>query len=189
MTLFRALLVSLIAGLLLVPPEGAVRWLPGPLYAVAALCDRYDGAIARRRGEVSALGARLDVAVDALGLLVAPLVGVVWHRLPPWYLLLGAAYYVFRAGVALRRARGLPVHPERLRPNRHARLFAGVQMTVVAAALFPFVPPWLTAPAATAAMLPTLAMFAREWLIVTGRLSADGATEAAPEAPAGTAAR
>jgi CDP-diacylglycerol--glycerol-3-phosphate 3-phosphatidyltransferase len=99
--------------------------------------------------------------------------------------LLGAAYYVFRAGVAVRRARGLAVYPERLRPNRHARRFAGVQMAVVAASLFPVVPSWLTAPAATAAMLPTLALFAREWLIVTGRL----APPDAGEAPPGIAAR
>jgi len=170
-TLGRALLVSLTAGFLLVPPLGWLRWLPGPLYTAAALGDQADGIVARRRGETSSLGASLDVAVDALGLLLCPAVAVAWGRLPAWYLLLGAAYYVFHAGIRVRRALGLPAHAERLRKSRHARFYAGVQMGVVAASLFPVLPFWLTATAATIAMVPTLALFARDWLIVTGRLA------------------
>jgi CDP-diacylglycerol--glycerol-3-phosphate 3-phosphatidyltransferase len=170
LTLLRGLLISLVAGFLLIPPAGLVRWLPGLLYAGAALCDRYDGIVARRLGEASWLGARLDVEMDALGLLVAPLVGVVWGRLPAWYLLLGAAYYLFRAGVSLRGRWGLAVHPERLRRNRYARFFAGVQMILVATSLLPVLGRAVTTWAATLLMLPTLLLFARDWLIVIGRL-------------------
>ena len=139
------------------------------LYAVAALADRADGALARRTNGVSALGAKLDVATDAVGLFVAPLVGVRWGRLPPWYLALALAYPAFRLALRVRRWRGLPVHVERLKLDPRARFFAGVQMAVVAAALLPGLPRALTWTAATAAMLPTLALFVGEWRLVTSR--------------------
>ena len=169
-TLLRGLLVSLVAGFILVSPEGPARWLPGLLYTAAALTDRYDGIIARRLDQVTAFGARLDVAMDGLGLLVAPLVAVAWRRLPSGYLLVGAAYYLFHGGIALRRTWGLPVYPERLRPNRATRFFAGIQMTLVATALFPVLGLRTTTIAATVLMLPTLVFFARDWLIVVGHI-------------------
>jgi CDP-diacylglycerol--glycerol-3-phosphate 3-phosphatidyltransferase len=173
-TLARGLLIALVAGFVPGPvPAGGARWLPGALYAIAAFADRADGALARRTAGVTALGARLDVTTDALGLFVAPLVGVRWGRLPPWYLALALAYPVFGLALRLRRARGRAVFPERLKPDPRARFFAGVQMTVVAAALFPLLPRALTWTMATVAMLPTLALFAGEWRLVT-RSAADG---------------
>jgi phosphatidylglycerophosphate synthase len=170
LTVLRGLLLGALAGCIALPARGWLAWAPAVLYTTAAVCDLVDGYVARRRGEVTALGGRLDVAMDALGLLVAPLVGVSLGRLPPWYLLLGATYYLFQAGLWLRRRRGLPVHADRLRPNPYARMFAGYQMGLVATALFPVLPPSGTWIGATLFMLPTLALFAREWLVVTGRL-------------------
>lgn len=170
LTMLRGLLLGALAGCVALPGDGWAAWLPAALYTTAAVCDLIDGYLARRLGEVTALGGRLDVALDALGLLVAPLVAVTLGRLPPWYLLLGAAYYLFQAGLWVRRRRGLPLHPERLRPTPHGRMFAGYQMGLVATVLFPVLAPPGTWIAATVFMLPTLAMFAREWLIVTGRL-------------------
>lgn len=173
LTLARGGLISLIAGFLVTKrPGGALVWAPGVLYAATAIGDRCDGALARRLGQVTVLGRRLDVEMDALGLLVAPLVAVRWGRLPVWYLLLGAAYYLFAAGVWARRRWRQPEHSDRLRPNRSARFFAGVQMTFCSMALLPLVrsPGWGTWVAATAVMTPTLLLFARDWLIVVGRL-------------------
>ncbi|HVU50257.1 MAG TPA: CDP-alcohol phosphatidyltransferase family protein [Polyangia bacterium] len=175
-TLTRTLLIVLVAGFALVPPTGPALWFAGALYTLAALGDRADGALARRTG-ITALGARLDVAADALGLLVAPLVGVLWGRLPPWYLALACAYPALRAALALRRAWGRPVFPERLAPDPRARFFAGVQMTVVAASLYPVLPRELTWSAATVAMVPTLALFAGEWQLAT-RSAPDGRASA-----------
>jgi CDP-diacylglycerol--glycerol-3-phosphate 3-phosphatidyltransferase len=167
-TLARGLLISLVAGFALGPaPVGPARWLPGLVYGLAALADRLDGALARRMGTVTALGAKLDVTTDAVGLLVAPLVGVRWGRLPPWYLALAFAYPLFRLALRLRRARGLPIFTERLRLDPRARFFAGVQMTVVAVALLPLLPRAAAWTVATLAMLPTLALFAAEWRLVT----------------------
>jgi CDP-diacylglycerol---glycerol-3-phosphate 3-phosphatidyltransferase len=167
-TIARGLVISLVAGFALWPaPSGGARWFPGALYAVAALTDRADGAIARRTNGVSALGAKLDVATDAVGLFVAPLVGVRWGRLPPWYLALALAYPAFRLALRARRSRGLPVYVERLKRDPRARFFAGVQMVVVAAALLPVLPRALAWTAATVAMLPTLALFVGEWRLAT----------------------
>lgn len=168
-TLLRGLLVSVAAGFVPVAPVGAVRWVPAALYAAAAICDRFDGIVARRLGQTTALGARLDGAMDALGLLVAPAVAVAWGRLPPWYLLLGAAYYLFHAGIWLRRRLELPVHLERVVPKRSTRIFAGLQMTLVSVALAPLVPHEVTTVAATLLMMPTLIFFARDWFIAIGR--------------------
>jgi CDP-diacylglycerol--glycerol-3-phosphate 3-phosphatidyltransferase len=166
-TIARGFLVSLVAGYAVgTPPGGLALWLPGTLYAVAALADRADGALARRT-RTTALGAKLDVTTDAVGLFVAPLVGVHWGRLPPWYLALACAYPAVRGAFAVRRALGRQVFVERLEPNPRARLFAGVQMAVVAASLFPVLPRALTWPVATLAMLPTLALFAGEWRLAT----------------------
>jgi CDP-diacylglycerol--glycerol-3-phosphate 3-phosphatidyltransferase len=169
LTLLRGLLVSLAAGFAPVPPVGAVRWLPALLYAAAAVSDRLDGIIARRLGQTTALGARLDEAMDALGLLAASIVAVSWGRLPPWYLLVGATYYLYRSAIWLRRRLELPVHLERLKRRQLTRIFAGLQMTLVSVALAPLLPHALTAIAATLLMLPTLMFFARDWLIVIGR--------------------
>jgi CDP-diacylglycerol--glycerol-3-phosphate 3-phosphatidyltransferase len=167
-TLARGVLISLVAGFALGPaPIGSALWLPGVFYGLAALADRLDGALARRMGTVTALGAKLDVTTDAVGLLVAPLVGVRWGRLPPWYLALSFAYPLFRVALRLRRSVGLPVFPERLRLDPRARFFAGVQMTIVAVALLPLLARPLAWTVATLAMLPTMALFAGEWSLVT----------------------
>ncbi|HEY0706775.1 MAG TPA: CDP-alcohol phosphatidyltransferase family protein, partial [Polyangia bacterium] len=174
-TLFRAWLIAVVAGhLFLAPATGANGFVVGVIYSIAAILDGVDGRIARDHAQVTRLGSRLDVATDVLGLLVAPIVAVRAEGLPPWYLVLALAYPVMRAGLALRTRLGLPVFLERLGPNPRARLFAGIQMGVVATALFPVLPRWLLWSAATIAMVPTLLLFLREWRL---------ATEAAPPLP------
>jgi CDP-diacylglycerol---glycerol-3-phosphate 3-phosphatidyltransferase len=173
-TIGRGFLVSVVAGFALEPaPAGRARWIPGVLYALAALADRADGALARWTKTTTALGAKLDVTTDVVGLLVAPIVGARWACLPPWYLVLALAYPTFRFSLVLRRARGLPVHLERLRLDPRARFFAGVQMTVVAVALLGVLPRALTWMVASVAMVPTLALFMGEWWLVT-RSATDG---------------
>jgi CDP-diacylglycerol--glycerol-3-phosphate 3-phosphatidyltransferase len=172
LTLLRGLLISLVAGFAAIAPVGPVRWLPALLYGTAAICDRFDGVVARRLGQTTPLGARLDEAMDALGLLAAPVVAVAWGRLPPWYLLVGAAYYLFHAGLWLRRRLELPVHLDKVLPKRSTRIFAGLQMALVSVALAPLLSLEVTTVAATMLMMPTLVFFGRDWLIATGRLEA-----------------
>ena len=169
-TLARGGVLAVLGGLVLLSPLGergeVLRWLPGPLYTAAALADVLDGYLARRHGQVTAVGSSFDGYMDALGLLVAPLVAVANGQLPPWYLMLGAAFYVFRGALLVRERLGLPVHRHRLRRNPWARGFAAAQMTLVAVALYPIPRPSLDA-VATVLMLPTLLLFAREWRLVT----------------------
>jgi CDP-diacylglycerol--glycerol-3-phosphate 3-phosphatidyltransferase len=168
-TLARGLLICLVAGLLPGPhpAKDAVGWLAGTLYTIAVIGDGLDGALARRTGTATRMGAAQDITTDALGLLLVPLLAVSWGRLPPWYLLLSAAYPLFRFGLWARAGLGWPAHPERLRPDPRARLLAGVQMGVVAASLFPVLPRWLLWGASTLAMLPTLVLFTGEWRLAT----------------------
>jgi CDP-diacylglycerol---glycerol-3-phosphate 3-phosphatidyltransferase len=175
-TLLRGWLIGAVAGFIPDPPHhGVTAWAPAVLYTVAALCDFVDGYLARRRGEVTLVGARLDVVVDGLGLLVGSMAAVALGRLPVWYLALGLAYYLFHGGLWLRRYRGLPVHLDRMRPSLYTRQFAGCQMGLVATALFPVLGPPATTITAALFMAPSLVLFGRDWLVVTGRLDPDRA--------------
>jgi CDP-diacylglycerol--glycerol-3-phosphate 3-phosphatidyltransferase len=169
LTLGRGLLIAAVAGFIAAPPtQGAALWLPGLLYLAAAAGDALDGHWARRRGEESLLGRRLDVELDALGLLAAPAVAVALGRLPPVYLLVGAAYYLYRGGLAWRRRRGLPAAEAPARP--FARTTAGVHMGFVGLALLPVLDPGVLRVTAVLLMLPLLLGFAWDWLRAVGRL-------------------
>lgn len=67
-TTVRILLVPAFLGLLFASPEreSASRWLVVFLFVLSASTDGLDGAIARRRGEVTNLGKILDPIADKL---------------------------------------------------------------------------------------------------------------------------
>ncbi len=177
-TLLRAGAVVLLAGLLprALPggdglPEDLI-WAPGLLYLGIALADLLDGLVARKQNRVTELGKRLDIATDAAGLLAASLLAVGLGRLPAVYLLVGLAYYPFILGIWLRQKRSLPVVS--LQPRPFARIIAGFQMGLVGMALLPIFNPVFTSVAAWIFMMPLLAGFLRDWLVVSCRLQTDG---------------
>jgi phosphatidylglycerophosphate synthase len=103
------------------------------LAAVALVLDLVDGALARRTGTATALGARFDGEIDAflilaLSVYVVPAYGA-------WVLAAGAARYVFLAGEWLLPWMRAPL------PRRHwRRVVAGTQgvvLTVAAADVLP----------------------------------------------------
>lgn len=168
-TLLRGMLFAAAAGFLFVPPSSpAIRWAPGLCYGTGVALDYVDGQLARRTGSESELGARLDHAFDTLGFLVAPLVGVLWGRLPVVYLSLSAARYVFRGGLAWRHYTDRPVFP--LPESRLRRRLAAFQMVVITVALLPVVPEAIVHPVASVALVPSLAWFLRDWFAVSGGL-------------------
>lgn len=176
LTLLRGWLIAWVGGfVLLAPAEGWIAWLPGLLYCAAVLLDAVDGVVARRTDRVSLLGKALDTEMDALGLLVAPLLAVVLGKLHWSFLAVSAAYYVFVAGLYWRRRRGLPVYP--LPPSAVRRVLAGSQMSFVALALLPVFPASGTRLLGVAFMLPILAGFAVDWLAVSGRMPPSAASE------------
>jgi CDP-diacylglycerol--glycerol-3-phosphate 3-phosphatidyltransferase len=169
-TLGRGWLYAGVAGFLfVVPPTGSVwRWVPVAWYGAGAALDWVDGVFAKTVGRRSELGSKLDMAFDTVGFLVAPLVGVAWGRLPVWYLSISAARYLFKAGRGWRRARGRPVYG--LPPSRVRRPLAGLQMAFITAALLPIVPVSVVYPTAAVVVAPSLLVFVRDFLVVTGRL-------------------
>jgi phosphatidylglycerophosphate synthase len=97
-TLLRSGLICLVGGVLLASGHTpSMGWsLPG-LIAVALALDALDGWLARRLRLVSAFGARFDVEVDALLLLILAL--LVWQadRVGAWVLAIGLLRYGFAA--------------------------------------------------------------------------------------------
>ncbi len=170
-TLLRGLFIAATAGFLAIA-QGEVRpWLlyvPAVLYTMAALGDWLDGYMARRQQQTTRLGAELDTVLDAFGLVVAPLLAVLYDKLHLSYLLVSIAYYLFQWGIHWRQSRGKPVYP--LPPSQMRRYLAGVQMALVAIALWPPLPVDVTRLLGIALMIPLLLGFCRDWLYVSGRI-------------------
>ena len=140
-TLVRAVLVLLLAALLGGGAAAALGWIVVALGAAAAALDAVDGVLARRRGESSAFGARFDLEVDALLILV--LAALVWQldKAGVWILAAGLLRYLFVAA-----SYPLPWLGATLPPSRRRQAVCVVQIVTLLLALVPFVvPPWSTA--------------------------------------------
>ena len=170
LTIGRGWLIACTGGFLLQPsPAGVLAFVPAAFYAISAIVDRIDGYAARRTSQVSQMGRELDTVFDALGLAIAPLLAV-WYGKIHWsYLLVSCAYYLFKWGQRYRQKNGLPVFA--LQPKLSRRALAGFQMGFVAVVLFPLFQPPATQITGFAFMLPVLAGFIIDWLIVSGRIT------------------
>ena len=176
-TLLRLGLISLLTGrtaaLVRLPEEtGGGDWLPFLLYAPAVLADALDGAVARRAGFATPFGALLDRETDALGLAAGGLYAASTGALPRWYLAAGFARYLAGAALAAESRSGRRRGP--LDPISFRRRLAGFQMGLVAASLAPAAAPEWLGPAAIALGVPFLAGFARDYLVMSGRLDPEG---------------
>lgn len=172
-TLLRGWLIGATAGFLAMLPLQAhtgLLYVPAVFYTVAAALDGLDGFVARRQQQTTRLGTELDTALDAFGLLIAPLFAVFTGKLPAVYLLVSAAYYLFQWGIRWRQQRGRPVYG--LPPSQVRRYLAGAQMVLVALALWPPLPGAVSQWFGIALMIPLLLGFCRDWLHVSGRLGA-----------------
>lgn len=167
-TLLRGALYAVVAGFAVVPVGTALAWVPALAYGLGVVLDTVDGTIARTFGAETRLGERMDMAFDTFGFVAAPLVAVLWGYLPVWYLSLSAARYVYRGATDRRRRRGRPVFEA---PNSDlGRYLAGVQMAFLTAALTPAVPRDLVWTLAPFVLAPSLGVFVRDYLVVSGRL-------------------
>jgi phosphatidylglycerophosphate synthase len=95
-TLLRAGLVCLIGGALLASgPSSLLGWSLAALVAAALSLDAVDGWLARRLGLSSNFGARFDLEIDALLILILAL--LVWRadRVGGWVLAIGLLRYLF----------------------------------------------------------------------------------------------
>jgi CDP-diacylglycerol--glycerol-3-phosphate 3-phosphatidyltransferase len=106
------------------------------------------------------------VDLDGRGLLVASLLVYQNGQVGWWFLLVGAARYVFVFGSWLRRRRGLSV--QKLKENLGRRALAGTQMGLTTALLAPVFSPPETTLAAALFMIPFIANFSYDWLSYNG---------------------
>ncbi len=167
-TVGRAGVLAVFAGFLAGGrPDGALAWLPGVLFATAAILDGADGAVARATDGVTELGDRLDREVDALIVLVGAVFVVTEGFAPAIYLVAGLGRYGFLLGVRWRQNRGLRVQP--LRPSLFRRATGVAQFVAILLASLPVPGSDLSRALTMVAVIPILVSFARDWLIVTDR--------------------
>ena len=177
LTLSRGGATAALAGFLLpAHPDVPLLWLAPGLFLFVALGDILDGHWARASGRETLLGKRLDGMVDALVILVGVAVAVQWGRLPPWFLAVGLAPYLFGLALDLRRRMGKPSHPLPHRLSR--RLVGAVVYGFVAVSLSPFLSRELLSWAAVPVALAVLASFWADWRALTWRgLGGDAASD------------
>lgn len=160
-TTIRAAIVSLLAGFIGEPPTSALAWVVVVLAALATMLDGVDGWLARRSGLVSPLGARFDLEVDALLILVLALLAWRFGKAGPWIVLAGLLRYAFVAGgwaVAWMR-RPLPA-------SRRRQTACIAQIVALICALLPHVPPTVSVWISALALCALVASFAIDaaWL-------------------------
>ena len=172
-TLLRAVLVGGVAALV---ADSFVHSVPvgtlTTLAVVALALDAVDGRVARRTGTASAVGARFDMEVDAV--LVLLLSVYVARSLGLWVLAIGSAHYVL---VVARWA--LPWLRGEVPPRYWCKVVAAVQgivLTTVAAGVLPRVVAVLALVAVGALLVES---FGREvwWLWRVHRTASGGGVE------------
>jgi phosphatidylglycerophosphate synthase len=145
-TAVRALIVALVAGL--VGEAGAGRFTVAATagsVTVAAL-DGVDGWLARR-GTPTAFGARFDMEVDALLILVLSILCWQLGKAGAWVLASGLLRYAFVAAGAV-----WPWMTRPLPPSPRRKTICVVQVVGLIVAIAPIVPPPLSAWAAAVAL-------------------------------------
>jgi phosphatidylglycerophosphate synthase len=160
-TLARAALMAILAGLVGEQGGAAFGGLAFALAIVAAVLDAVDGPVARATGLASAFGARFDLETDAALLLV--LAALAWQldKVGPWVLASGLMRYAFVAAAAVAPWLGRP-----LPPSFRRKLVCAVQIGVLVAVLAPVLAPPVTSVLAALAIALLLFSFAADvvWL-------------------------
>jgi phosphatidylglycerophosphate synthase len=146
-TLLRLALTALIAGAIGEPQTSFAGYLAAAACLVLVL-DGVDGWLARRRGSMSAFGARFDMETDALLVLVMAL--LVWQldKAGIWVLLAGVMRYLFVAAGVI-----WPWLRNPLPPSRRRKTVCVLQILSLLIALAPMVPPPWSAAAAGAGLI------------------------------------
>ncbi len=162
-TLARLVLVSLVGGVLTDPPASeAAAWTSAAVSGVALTLDGVDGHLARRLNQESAFGARFDMEVDALLILLLSLLAWLLGKAAAWVLLIGLLRYLFVAAGWL-----WPVLSRPLFPSVRRKAVCAVQGIVLAVLLAPVVTPPLSSGLALAALAAIVYSFAADinWLV------------------------
>jgi phosphatidylglycerophosphate synthase len=161
-TLLRSGLVCLAGGALVASGHSPIMsWSLAGLIAAALALDAVDGWLARRLRLVSSFGARFDLEVDALLLLILAL--LVWraHQVAGWVLAIGLLRYGF-----VLAGRALPWLGAPLPPSRGRKAICVQQGVTLLICLLPPVTPALASALAALALTALILSFARDvyWL-------------------------
>jgi phosphatidylglycerophosphate synthase len=157
-TASRAMLVALLAGLVGQPSSREAAASAAAAALVVLALDGVDGWLARRTGMASAFGARFDMEVDALLIMVLATLAWQYDKAGVWVLASGLLRYGFvAAGWLLPRLRY---------PLPHSRRRQAVCVVQVAALIVVLLPP-LTRPASAALAAIALAVLMASFLVDT----------------------
>jgi phosphatidylglycerophosphate synthase len=145
-TTIRAALASIIAGLIGAPETPLVANTAVGIAILAAVLDGLDGWLARRSGMSSDFGARFDMEIDALLIMVLALLGWRHGKAGSWVLASGLIRYLF-LGIGL----ALPWMRRELMPSRRRQIVCVIQVCALIVILLPEVTPpqstWIAAAA------------------------------------------
>ncbi|MEM8588487.1 MAG: CDP-alcohol phosphatidyltransferase family protein [Pseudomonadota bacterium] len=161
-TLLRTVMVCAMAGILAAGFVAQWAWAMVVVASVALILDGFDGWAARRSGIQSRFGARFDMEIDALCLLVLSAMVADLGKVGGFVLLIGLARYLFIAAGWL-----WPVLARPLPDDRRRKTICVVQGVVLTVCLAPIIPPLLAVPAVIVALALLLYSFAVDtiWLI------------------------
>lgn len=146
-TMARAVIVSLLAGLIGEPASAPTAIAATAASLGALLLDGIDGWLARRSRMASDLGARFDMEVDALLILVLAMLVWRYERAGAWIVLAGLLRYLFVAAGWL-----LPWMRRPLEPSVRRQGICVIQIAGLLLAMAPAVPAAGAAPIAAVAL-------------------------------------
>lgn len=147
-TTCRAVLVSVVAALIGEARTDGVAWVAASVGLVATGLDGVDGWLARRSGLASPFGARYDMEIDALLIMVLAVLAWRHDKAGAWIVLAGAMRYLFLAA-------GHMWHwmNAELPPSMRRKVICVVQIVGLGGVVSPFV----AAPASVVLAAATLA--------------------------------
>src|SRR6185503_9790696 len=157
-TTLRAVLVALVAALIGEPRFPAVATSAAAAGAVISVLDGVDGWLARRFRVASAFGARFDMEIDALLILMLSILVSEFGKAGPWVMLSGLLRYIF-----IGAGRYWPRLREPLFASRRRQAVCVVQILALVVAILPAVQP----PLSTAVSAAALAALAFSFLVDT----------------------
>jgi phosphatidylglycerophosphate synthase len=164
----RALVLALVAGVALAPDAPAPTWPLVLTSSAGATADLLDGILARRSGMSSRFGARFDMEVDALLVLVLSL--LVWRaaEVGVWIVTAGALRYAFIAA-----GWPLPWLRAELPPSRRRQAACVAQIVTLILALIPGLSPGASASVSAAGLILLAWSFAVDvqWLHAQRRVA------------------
>ena len=146
-TTMRAMLVALVAALIGEPRFPNVATSAAAASVVVSALDGVDGWLARRHQIASSFGARFDMEIDALLILVLAILVTEFEKAGPWVILSGLLRYIFvGAGKYWPRLRAP------LFASRRRQAVCVVQILALNLAIVPAIQPPLSAAMAAVAL-------------------------------------